>query len=426
MIRSLALDLARLVAIAFLGCVIAIVVDPYIGVDSSLLAIMTNAVLPVLLVLLLIGLTGRAWLALLLEILVLWLVRYVDHTKVVYLGINLVYADLTVAAGFLKNPHLVVGFIHPTTAKIALGLALIAVFVTLWVVSRRYWRLQLPTLVNRFVRASCLVFAIIGLIVVSTCRVPDVISPLQWEVFSQIHGAHTAGVTGNVLLGMMTERSNHRKPSDEKIKAFWQEPVVKSAMANLVGSGSSLRPDIVIIQSESLFEPSQLCGFPDQPILKHVAEQLPHEAGSLHVPVFGGRTLQTEFEVQTGTPVGFYPNSMFAYYELVNHRFGALAEQLDQNGYTTLAIHPGNRGFWRRDVAMPDMGFDAFEGIGSFLYPRDFSDRGHVRDAALMRAVLAELDAASGPAFVTAVTMDNHFPYGAGAPPVDAGNPPAD
>lgn len=421
MIRSLALDLARLLAIAFLGCVIAIVVDPYIGFGSSLLAIVTNAVLPVLLVLLLSGLTGRAWMALLLEILVLWLVRYVDHTKVIYLGINLVYADLTVAAGFLKNPHLVVGFIHPTTAKIAGVLALIALVVALWVFLHRFWRYQLPALVNRFVRVSCLVLATVGVIVVSTCRAPDVIAPLQWEVFSQIHGAHTAGITGNVLLGMMTERSSHREPSDDKIKAFWREPAVKAAMANLDGSGSGLRPDIVIVQSESLFEPSQLCGFPDQPILKHLAEQLPHEAGSLHVPVFGGRTLQTEFEVQTGTPVGFYPDSMFAYYELVNHRFGGLAEQLDQNGYKTLAIHPGNRGFWRRDVAMPDMGFDAFEGIGSFLYPRDFSDRGHVRDAALMRTVLAELDAASGPAFVTAVTMDNHFPYGAGAPQVDAG-----
>jgi hypothetical protein len=45
-----------------------------------------------------------------------------------------------------------------------------------------------------------------------------------------------------------------------------------------------------------------------------------------------------------------------------------------------------------------------------------------VRDAALMRAVLAELDAANGPTYITAITMDNHFPYGGvGAPANDHG-----
>jgi hypothetical protein len=65
---------------------------------------------------------------------------------------------------------------------------------------------------------------------------------------------------------------------------------------------------------------------------------------------------------------------------------------------------------------MPDMGFGTFQDIGSFISPRDFSERGRVSDAALTRAVLAELDAASGPTFVTAVTMDNHGPWGEFAP----------
>ncbi|WP_157510866.1 LTA synthase family protein [Frateuria sp. Soil773] len=354
------------------------------------------------------------------EFLLLWLLRYADHTKIVYLGINVVYADLTVLGGILENPRLVVGFIHPTGAKIVGVLAAIVGIAVLYLFFRK-WLNRLPALIDRYVRISCLFLAVAGLAVVNFCRVPDVIAPLGWEVFSQIHGAYAAGITGNLLLGKMTERSVQRKPDKAAIRAFWQEPAVKSVVAGLEGVKSVSRPDIVVIQSESLFEPSQLCGFPDEPVLKHVAQQRPRGAGNLHVPVFGGRTLQTEFEVHTGVPVDFYPGSMFAYYELVKHPFNALPGLLAQQGYKTLAIHPGNRGFWRRDVAMPDMGFDAFEAIGSFLYPRDFSDRGHVRDAALMRAILAELDAASGPTFITGITIDNHFPYGAGAPPMDAG-----
>lgn len=420
MIRSFVLHMARLAAIVILSCIIATLADPYIGWRSPWAAIAINAVLPAMLVFLLCGLTGRAWLALLVEFLLLWVLRYADHTKVVYLGINVVYADLTVLGGILKNPHLVLGFIHPTGVKIAGVLAAAIGVAVLYLFLRRRLN-RFPALVDKYARVACLFLAVTGMVVVNFCRVSDVIAPLGWEVFSQIHGAYAAGITGNLLLGKMTERSVQRKPDNAAIRAFWREPAVKSAMASLEGAKSGSRPDIVVIQSESLFEPSQLCGFADQPVLKHIAQQQPHEAGNLHVPVFGGRTLQTEFEVQTGVPVGFYPGSMFAYYELVKYPFVALPQVLDQQGYKTLAIHPGNRGFWRRDVAMPDMGFNAFEGIGSFLYPRDFSDRGHVRDAALMRTILAELDAASGPTYITAITIDNHFPYGAGAPSVDAG-----
>jgi phosphoglycerol transferase MdoB-like AlkP superfamily enzyme len=420
MIRSLVLHVARLMVIMMLACVVSIVADPYIGFRSPFLAIAINAALPVMLVLLLCGLTGRTWLALLVEFLLLWILRYADHTKVVYLGINLVYADLTVLGGLLKNPHLVLGFIHPTGTKIA-AVAVAAVgVVALFLIFRKRLN-RIPAFADRFVRAACFSLAAIGMAAVGYARAPDIVAPLGWEVFSQIHGAYAAGITGNLLLGKMTARSVHRKPDNVAIQDFWRDPAVRSTEAKLQKAKNAARPDIVVIQSESLFEPSQLCGFADQPVLKHVAQQQPHEAGNLHVPVFGGRTLQTEFEVQTGVPVGFYPGAMFAYYELVSHPFAALPELLDQQGYRTLAIHPGNRGFWRRDVAMPDMGFDVFEDIGSFLYPRDFSDRGHVRDAALMRAILAELDAASGPTFITAITIDNHFPYGAHAPSVDAG-----
>lgn len=420
MIRSFVLHMARLVAIVTQACIIAIWVDPYVGWGSPWMVIAVNSVLSVVLVLLLCGLTGRAWLALLVEFLLLWLLRYTDHTKVVYLGINVVYADLTVLGGILESPRLVVGFIHPTAMKIAGVLAVVSSIAALYLFFRR-WLKRFPKLVDKYTRITCLFLAVTGMAIVNFCRVPDVIAPLGWEVFSQIHGAHAAGITGNLLLGKMTERSVLRKPDKVAMRAFWQEPAVKSVMTSLEGIKSVSRPDIVVIQSESLFEPSQLCGFSDEPVLKHVAQQQPRVAGNLHVPVFGGRTLQTEFEVQTGVPVNFYPGSMFAYYELVKHPFYALPRLLDKQGYKTLAMHPNNRGFWRRDVAMPYMGFNAFEAMGGFLYPRDFSDRGRVRDAALMRAVLAELDAASGPTFVTAITIDNHFPYGDGAPPVDTG-----
>lgn len=406
------------------GCVIAIAVsislaiDPYIGIHSSFPAIFVNSVLPVFLVFLLCALTGRAWMAFLMEALLLGLLCYADQVKMAYLSSNLVYADLTVAGDLLKDPKLVLGFIHLSSMQVVTG------FVVLLGVSFISWYLykihvfRLPVLVNKAVRYSCLLFALIGFWVVGWHRVPNSIDKLHWEVFSQLYAGKKVGVSGNVLLGKMTARSFNRKPNSAAVESFWKDPLVKNAVLFSKSEIGRINPDIIVLQSESLFEPSSLCGFPDTPLLKHAASQ--RLGGVLHVPVFGGRTLQTEFEVQSGVPVDAFPGSMFAYYDLVRQPFAALPHVLGAQGYRTIAIHPGNRGFWRRSKAMGDMGFDAFEGIGAFLYPRDFSDRGHVRDAALVRAVLAELDSADRPTYVTAITMDNHFPYGGvGAPAND-------
>ncbi|MHB1058752.1 MAG: LTA synthase family protein [Rhodanobacter sp.] len=410
-VRRIAIPaLARMILVVAIAMLLSTWIDPYLGIGSSLAAQAVNAILPVILVLLLWGLLGRAWLALVLEVVLLGVLRYADHMKVMYLNTDLVYADFTVISGLMKDPQLVLGFLHPTAKKVAGVVAVLVVAALVGWFTRRQRRASWA------VRMACVVIALAGMAIAWTQRAPDVIHPLRWEVFSQVIGAQRVGIAGNILLGRMTARDVKRSPDPKAEQAFWNEPLVRKAAQEVMKDGTNQHPDIVIIQSESLFEPSQLCGFADTPVLKNVARQQPRLAGNLHVPVFGGRTLQTEFEVLTGAPISFYPGSMFAYYELMDHRIDALPHMLDTFGYKTIAMHPNSRGFWRRDTAMPDMGFATFQDIGSFIYPRDFSERGHVTDAALTRAILAELDSANRPTFVTAISMDNHGPWGQFAP----------
>ncbi|MGN2242006.1 LTA synthase family protein [Frateuria sp. GZRR33] len=404
---------ARVVAVLVLAVFMSTVIDPYLGLASPLPAQLTNAVIPLLAMLLAWGLSGRAWLALAVEAGLLAALAYADHTKVTFLDTDLVYADFTVIGGLLKDPQLVLGFLHPAMLAVG-GLALIGVAIALWWVSRRERRAHWAF------RAGLVAVAVTAGVLLWNRRAPDVIRPLRWEVFQQVVGAQRVGVAGNILLGRMTARDVKRPPDPAAIKAFWNEPLVRKAEREVNAAGTGVRPDIVVIQSESLFEPSQLCGFSDTPVLQRVAGVAPGLPGNLHVPVFGGRTLQTEFETISGAPIAYYPGSMFAYYELVDHPIDALPRVLDRLGYTTLAMHPNKRGFWRRDTAMPEMGFGTFQDIGSFVYPRDFSERGHVTDAALTRAILSELDSATGPTFVMAVSMDNHGPWGQFAPKDDS------
>ena len=146
-------------------------------------------------------------------------------------------------------------------------------------------------------------------------------------------GADRVGIAGRIMLGRMTTREVKREPDSKAEQAFWNEPLVRKAAQQVAGDGNGQRPDIVIIQSESLFEPSQLNGFADRPILQHIAREQPALAGNLDVPVFGGRALQTEFEVLTGVPVAFYPGSMFGL-RLWMHRINAWPRVLEETWVT--------------------------------------------------------------------------------------------
>lgn len=412
--RRITLPAVRFILVVAIAFALSSLIDPYLGLGSPLFAQAVNAALPVTLVLLVWALAGRAWLALVVEILVLGVLHYASVMKLLYLNTDVVYADFTVLGGLLTDPHLVLGFLHPTAKKIVVFVVVVVAAVLIGWFTRRQrtagWKFRL----------GCAVLGVGAVVAIGAVPIPDAVAPLHWQVYAQAHGAQQVGVAGNILLGRMTTRDVNRVPDPAAERAFWNEPAVRAAGQRVDPQGDGRRPDIVIVQSESLFEPSQLCGFSDTPVLKHVAQQQPELPGNLEVPVFGGRTLQTEFEVLSGAPIAYYPGSMFAYYELVNHRFDALPRVLDGDGYKTIAIHPNDRGFWRRNIAFPDMGFDSFQDINSFIYPEDFSNRNFVSDEALTRAILAELDSSNRPTFVMAISMNNHGPWGAFAPASDS------
>jgi hypothetical protein len=400
----------RIVVAMLVAIILATIIDPYLGWHSSLEVQIVNGILPALSLLFVWGLTGRFWMGATAEVVLLGLLRYADYAKYKYLNTDLAYADFTVIGGLLREPRLVLGFVELTPKKISIIILVLVVAILAGLISGRTRR------ASKLLRIVCVALALTVFSILWMMHVPPVIPSLGWEVFIQSVGARQVGVAGNILLGRMAAKNVAKAADAGAIRAFWNEPLVQQAEYHLSANIGDIRPDIVILQSESLFEPSQLCGFSDNPILKRAAQEQPALPGNLRVPVFGGRTLQTEFEVLTGAPISFYPGSMFAYYELIKGPINAMPRVLSELGYETTVIHPGARGFWRRDVVMPEMGFESYLDAKSFITPAEFSDRQHVDDLTLMRAILAQLDTSNRPAFVMAISINNHGPWGAYAP----------
>jgi len=192
-------------------------------------------------------------------------------------------------------------------------------------------------------------------------------------------------------------------------------------------------PDIVVLQSESLFDPARLKGLePSQtlPNLRRLAAQSTH--GDLWVPTYGGGTIRTEFEVLTGVAMRYFPDVQYPYYKLAVPELPTLASVLGAHGYRTLAVHPNDAAFWNRAATFRTMGFEAFDDDSRF---GGAGREGYfVSDEALVDHVLQRLDEGGAPAFVFAISIENHGPYDTSpgiderrrdAQPVPAGTPPA-
>ncbi len=168
-------------------------------------------------------------------------------------------------------------------------------------------------------------------------------------------------------------------------------------------------PDIVIVQSESLFDPARLEGA--------AGNYLPHWrrlakrgwSGDLNVPTFGGGTIRTEFELLTGMPLDALPQVRYPYLQLPRKQMPGLVRTLAQRGYRTVAIHPNGGAFWNRNRAFRALGFERFIDGHEFVdSPRE---GWYVSDAALTDRVIAALSDEGPPQLIMAISIQNHGPY---------------
>lgn len=169
-------------------------------------------------------------------------------------------------------------------------------------------------------------------------------------------------------------------------------------------------PDLIVIQSEALFDPARLRGIESGEWLgefRGLRNRGLH--GELTVPTYGGGTIRTEFEVLTGYPMAAFPNVDYPYYGLAGG-LDALPARLRGMGYRTSVVHPYERGFWNRDAALRKLGFEDahFEGDRAF---RDPLRRGpYIADESAYEAAWTLLSS-DRPHFVFVITMENHSPW---------------
>jgi len=177
-----------------------------------------------------------------------------------------------------------------------------------------------------------------------------------------------------------------------------------------------LRPDILVIQHESVFDP-RLFGLP---VDERIAEFLtPQDAltGRLHVDIYGGGSWQTEFSLLTGlSSASFGPDSYFLFKKGVGRFRHSLPGELASLGYRTMLSTSCRREFMNYNAFYAGIGVDERVFSDDFPPPFDLAAfEVNNSDAAFFAATRAALersiDRDPAPRFLMALTNFNHGPH---------------
>ena len=294
---------------------------------------------------------------------------------------------------------------HPALLGLAMLLG-IAVLIALW-------RLERPAFRAFRATQAALAAVSIGLICTMVASLPpwsfwynkDTLRPSRFEAMPAI--LH-AGLMSNLVY---THNKNMRT-FDEVDAAEVRKLLTTVPVQTEEKSADAIKPDVVVVLSESLFDPKIMKGMGPLPetipnVRTAIAEG---HGGNMKVPTFGGGTIRTEFEVLTGMPMDAFPNAEFPYVTLVRDRIPGLVSELKKHGYRAVAVHGNSGSFWNRQNAYKAIGFDRF--ITEREFPRDAARNGRwISDAVMTDLVLDQLKRESDPTLVVALSIETHGPY---------------
>jgi phosphoglycerol transferase MdoB-like AlkP superfamily enzyme len=345
---------------------------------------------------------GRAHQGLLVLAPVFMLLAFAGHQKAYYLGDPLYPTDLLYARQIVELMPLLVAD-RPWTA-VGLVVAIVAVVAAL-VYAWRLWRRKFPKLSmgNRITRLAIAIPAlaffasIMDYATFSWTRDRLQIFPIMWD--QKENYAQNGFALAFAMNVPMAKVSAPEGYSPEAIEAAPKPAGAASVPLN--------RPDIIVVMSESFWDPARLPGTRILPDPIPNARRL--QSGHVFSPEFGGMTANVEFEALTGFSNAFLPYGSIPYQQYVRDKLPSMATFLKSQGYGTLAIHPFEGWFWNRKPVYKAFGFDRFLSAEN-LPPMKLRGR-LASDEALTEEIIKEAEAETQPFFIFAVSLQSHGPY---------------
>ncbi|URM33426.1 LTA synthase family protein [Cytobacillus firmus] len=215
-----------------------------------------------------------------------------------------------------------------------------------------------------------------------------------------------------VAIGFISSISGIQEEKPETYAASKIEGIISEVKNEKASQrNSAKKPNVIIIMSEAFWDPTVMnnVSFNKDPLpnFHHLSSNF--TSGKLHVPVFGGSTSNTEFEILTSMSTQFLSPGSVPYKNYIKEPIPALPHIFRSEGYETLAYHTYHNWFYERNSVYKHLGFDRFVSLEFF--PNPVQDMMYYRDNEITDEILKQIEKSDKPNFIYAITMQNHGPY---------------
>jgi phosphoglycerol transferase MdoB-like AlkP superfamily enzyme len=343
------------------------------------------------------GLTGRALFAAVATAVTVGILVAISNAKRRYLREPMVFSDFALLEHIVRHPRLF--YIPPRWAG-ALIAAFIAVIATIV-----GWMTLEPRTAGAVAQLAALL-AVAGALAIAVWSGSSIRASAAALV-------RTPNIEGDVArIGLLASLAIYA--------VLWRhEPVARPAAVPAPGPLSPPYDAVIVLQAEAFIDLRRL-GRAD--LRLPAFDGLRRRAlacGLLEVPCQGAYTLRPESAVITGC--GFHQQGFDRFHPYLRPdriAANALPRRLAQAGWDTLFVHPYDGDFFRRNRAMPALGFVRFADEREFAGARRAGP--YICDEAVADFLLSEIRerrASGRRLFAYAVTMEAHDPYGPGRLP---------
>lgn len=172
-------------------------------------------------------------------------------------------------------------------------------------------------------------------------------------------------------------------------------------------------PDIVLILSETFYDPALVTDLKTDVPYMSVTQNLPNAIyGHTVSPHVGGGTNATEYEMLTSNSLSLMP-AVTPFNWLNLNGANSLVSYLEGMGYSSLAAHPYIKTNYRRDTAWNSLGFDETHFAEDFPTQQTYGARPYQMDSATYQDFesLYENMPSDSPRFAFLVSIQSHGDY---------------
>lgn len=187
---------------------------------------------------------------------------------------------------------------------------------------------------------------------------------------------------------------------------------IKNTLEEIPKSENPENVNFILIQLESILDPLKLNGvsYSEDPLKNFHELSKNNQSGEIIVPVIGGGTTQTEFEILTGINIKKLFTRM-PYLNLLNHNYiESISNIFEKYSYETTALHNYFSTFYNRTKAYENLGFNNFVPLET-ISRRDRNENYWYKDYLLIDEIKNKIISTKEKDFIFGVTVEAHGPY---------------